>query len=231
MLEPIMQSVPDPFDAYGSSKSESEIFSILPPLAILSNPMSSTRDHSPSPPTINGHEIDKGNLITNGSLYPSNHTSSSLGSQSWQEEAAKWSNARSISPSSSTSSLVRYSNAVGSSPRRPSSPPSTGTLRKSSGKPRLSLAAAEGLLSTDTSKDVDGAIFKRKEPSRQDTLTAKWPPRSMPDGDEIRDETIRIMPEGGDPGPVPPVPKKSGFASTFSRIINPSSTAGGSEKA
>jgi hypothetical protein len=53
----------------------------------------------------------------------------------------------------------------------------------------------------------------------------------VPDGDGITDDTIRTMPEEKDPGSALPTPKRSGFASTISRMINPSSAAGGTERA
>ncbi|KAF6762752.1 hypothetical protein DFP72DRAFT_1041281 [Ephemerocybe angulata] len=42
IIEPMLQSVPDPFDSYGIQQSEDQIFSILAPLSIMSAP-------SPSP--------------------------------------------------------------------------------------------------------------------------------------------------------------------------------------
>ncbi|TFK43166.1 hypothetical protein BDQ12DRAFT_718409 [Crucibulum laeve] len=45
IIEPMLQSVPDPFDSYGPPPAEDQIFSILAPLSIMSNAPSS----SPSP--------------------------------------------------------------------------------------------------------------------------------------------------------------------------------------
>ncbi|KAG8903198.1 hypothetical protein FRB99_003610 [Tulasnella sp. 403] len=47
-LEPLIIAVPDPFDTYGPPKSEQQIFSILPPLAISMN-ISSSPSPSPAP--------------------------------------------------------------------------------------------------------------------------------------------------------------------------------------
>lgn len=223
-----MNSVPDPFDAYGSAKSENEIFSILPPLAILSHPRLSTRGPSPSPPIINGHATHNGNSSMNNSLYLSDHTSSSVDSQGWAENPAKWNGARSVSPASSTSSMGRYS-ATGSPPRRPSSPPSTGTLRKSTGKARPTIAITADVMSAGTIKGADTAIFNRDSPSRRDTIIAKRPPRPTPDGEEITDDTIRIIPEDKDSTSTVPTPRKSSFATPFYRMLNPSSTSGGTQ--
>ncbi|KAK0490757.1 hypothetical protein IW261DRAFT_1580362 [Armillaria novae-zelandiae] len=40
VIEPMLQTVPDPFDSYGPPQAEDQIFSILPPLSILTNPRS-----------------------------------------------------------------------------------------------------------------------------------------------------------------------------------------------
>ncbi|KAF9246980.1 hypothetical protein BU15DRAFT_69827 [Melanogaster broomeanus] len=37
ILEPMLQSVPDPFDSYGPPQAEDQIFTILPPLAVIAN--------------------------------------------------------------------------------------------------------------------------------------------------------------------------------------------------
>ncbi|KIO28864.1 hypothetical protein M407DRAFT_21941 [Tulasnella calospora MUT 4182] len=74
-LESMLLSVPDPFDTYGPQKSEEQIFSILPPLALS---MTSTSSPAPSsiplhphshsmaplsaPPITNGGQVD--NLLT-----------------------------------------------------------------------------------------------------------------------------------------------------------------------
>jgi len=42
VLEPMLSSVPDPFDAYGPPQAEDQIFSILAPLSIMSTAPSST---------------------------------------------------------------------------------------------------------------------------------------------------------------------------------------------
>ncbi|KAF8633690.1 hypothetical protein AX15_001296 [Amanita polypyramis BW_CC] len=49
IIEPMLQSVPDPFDSYGPPQSEDQIFSILAPLSIMTDPQSPTTS---SPLTI-----------------------------------------------------------------------------------------------------------------------------------------------------------------------------------
>jgi len=47
-LEPILQTIPDPFDAYGPQKSEDQIYSILPVGSILGNVANRSSSSSPS---------------------------------------------------------------------------------------------------------------------------------------------------------------------------------------
>ena len=42
VIEPMLQSVPDPFDSYGPPQSDDQIFSILAPLSIMANAQSSS---------------------------------------------------------------------------------------------------------------------------------------------------------------------------------------------
>ena len=42
IIEPMLQTVPDPFDSYGPPQSEDQIFSILTPLSIMTSTTSST---------------------------------------------------------------------------------------------------------------------------------------------------------------------------------------------
>ncbi|KAF9046037.1 hypothetical protein BDZ89DRAFT_1099452 [Hymenopellis radicata] len=42
VIEPMLQTVPDPFDSYGPPQSEDQIFSILPPLSIMTGPTTSS---------------------------------------------------------------------------------------------------------------------------------------------------------------------------------------------
>jgi len=62
ILEPMLQSVPDPFDSYGPPQAEDQIFTILPPLAVIANapspspsPLANTPPASSSPPDIINH--------------------------------------------------------------------------------------------------------------------------------------------------------------------------------
>jgi len=65
ILEPMLQSVPDPFDAYGTPSSEDQIFSILPPLSIMAP--------SPSPSTQSSAELASGTSYTAASWARDGH--------------------------------------------------------------------------------------------------------------------------------------------------------------
>ncbi|KAJ3729077.1 hypothetical protein DFJ43DRAFT_501878 [Lentinula guzmanii] len=52
IIEPMLQTVPDPFDSYGPPQSEDQIFSILPPLSIMPSAPSSTTTPSTRTPEL-----------------------------------------------------------------------------------------------------------------------------------------------------------------------------------
>ncbi|KAG8834816.1 hypothetical protein FRC17_006924, partial [Serendipita sp. 399] len=193
MLEPLMQSVLDPFDAYGPTKSENEIFSILPPLAIMSNPQTSMRGPSPSPPAFGTYSTN-GAGATNGSSYSHSNTSTSLG---WSgNPASDWSRQMNESPSSSTTSFGNYVERE-TPTRRPSSPPSTSTLRKSGIKDRPSIQTIGDTLSSSTIKiaspadSIDSIPSPRKD-ARRDTIIAPRPPPPQPKITETGSEDITV---------------------------------------
>ncbi|TDL29319.1 hypothetical protein BD410DRAFT_779692 [Rickenella mellea] len=114
VLEPMLQSVPDPFDSYGPPKPEDQIFSILPPLDILNNVP------SPSPSSqMSSLESEPAPLASKTEPAPA-WVSHSLGYAS-SEWADATSPPRSPSPQSSSSPITR-------SP----SPPSTLSSRRHS---------------------------------------------------------------------------------------------------
>ncbi|KAF9221900.1 hypothetical protein BS17DRAFT_756525 [Gyrodon lividus] len=64
ILEPMLQSVPDPFDSYGPPQAEDQIFTILPPLAVMANaPSPSPSPLGNSPPSGSG--ISPPNIVNN----------------------------------------------------------------------------------------------------------------------------------------------------------------------
>ncbi|CCM03400.1 uncharacterized protein FIBRA_05531 [Fibroporia radiculosa] len=62
VIEPMLQSVPDPFDSYGPPPAEDQIFTILPPLSVMANAPSP----SPSPLTSSTPELDSSDGIASG---------------------------------------------------------------------------------------------------------------------------------------------------------------------
>ncbi|KAL4075804.1 hypothetical protein J3A83DRAFT_4088168 [Scleroderma citrinum] len=97
ILEPMLQSVPDPFDSYGPPQAEDQIFTILPPLAVIANtPSPSPSPMASSPPS--GAETPTA-LPTN-SWAPSG-TYFGTASSEWADSPSAFSNIpRSTSPSS-----------------------------------------------------------------------------------------------------------------------------------
>jgi hypothetical protein len=52
VIEPMLQSIPDPFDSYGPPQSEDQIFSILAPLSIMNTSNGPSTNGSPLPTPI-----------------------------------------------------------------------------------------------------------------------------------------------------------------------------------
>ena len=132
-------SIPDPFDSYGPQKNEDEIFSILPPLAIMGAP-GGTAPPSTSPSPMTGSPELEGNL--NGQGLPASATSTAAGGglRSWMDlpvnepldhhgrRASDRLPPTTSGPSSSGyhsewADVVSPSNPMTSSPRRFSVPP------------------------------------------------------------------------------------------------------------
>ncbi|PVG04055.1 hypothetical protein CPB86DRAFT_721580 [Serendipita vermifera] len=230
MLEPLMQSVLDPFDAYGPVKSDNQIFSILPPLAILSNTRTTFGGPSPSPPVLNGHGAKVGGIMST-SMYETPSTTNYITPQTWASGSADWSNLGTNSPSSSNSSPEKLSDP--NLPyRRPSSPPSTSTLRITESKSRPSIVEVENVLSSGTIKGAEAST--RKDSGRRDTILAPRPPKPEPEDGDLQDNTLRIpppTPEKQEAESPLPTPKRAGFASSFSKLISSSSSSSsGGEK-
>lgn len=123
----MLQSVPDPFDSYGPPQAEDQIFTILPPLAVIANapspspsPLANTPPASSSPPDIINHSwAPTGNFFSNPS--------------------SEWSDV-----SSTSSTPPRSTSPSATIKRRQSHPPSTSHhSRKSDSKLRSVLAVID----------------------------------------------------------------------------------------
>lgn len=126
----MLQSVPDPFDAYGPPQSEDQIFSILAPLSIMAQPTSSSSTPSPltGTPERDANESLPSSLGSKKvtSWLP---TSTVNGNSVFPTEASAWADAhysvsppstppRSISPPHNSHLSRRHSVPSGSSHRK-----------------------------------------------------------------------------------------------------------------
>jgi len=133
VIEPMLQSVPDPFDSYGPPQSEDQIFSILPPLSIMPNAPSST---STTTPVTRTPELEN-SLPSASSITSWSHSPNAV---VFPSESSEWADLPPspipISPRSSspTASTTRRHN---SAPVRPASP------RKAESKLRRVLSAID----------------------------------------------------------------------------------------
>ena len=117
VIEPMLQSIPDPFDSYGPPQAEDQIFSILQPLSISANAPSP----SPSPMNASPPETAKAdnNLAGKSAWAPSNEYFPTT------EGVSQWADIP--SPSSTP--------PISSTPPRSASPPAAAVRRKQSHPP------------------------------------------------------------------------------------------------
>ncbi|KAJ8086364.1 hypothetical protein PM082_005187 [Marasmius tenuissimus] len=140
VIEPMLQTVPDPFDSYGMSQSEDQIFSILPPLSIMpSVPSTSTTTPLTRTPDLEDLE-GLPTTSSSGSWMPNNPNS-----LIFPAESAEWADVPSPSTSPRASSPTSPSRSSGNASRRHSTP---GALpghshRKSESKLRSVLAVID----------------------------------------------------------------------------------------
>ncbi|PIL36816.1 hypothetical protein GSI_00506 [Ganoderma sinense ZZ0214-1] len=112
IIEPMLQTIPDPFDSYGPPPAEDQIFSILPPLSVIANVPSS----APSPLTSSTAELDSNDGLSSGK----NSWTNSGGF--FPDTAAAWADVPSGSPPPHTNSSAPGSGTT--SPTRSISPTS-----------------------------------------------------------------------------------------------------------
>jgi len=138
IIEPMLQTAPDPFDSYGPPQSEDQIFSILAPLSIMSSASSSTA----SPLTGTPEHDPFASLPPSASNRVSAWLPSTNGKTVYTPESAEWATIpspsatppRSVSPPAITSSPLNGVN------RRHSVPV---VLRKPESKLRSTLSVIE----------------------------------------------------------------------------------------
>ncbi|KAH9853710.1 hypothetical protein C2E23DRAFT_754191 [Lenzites betulinus] len=117
VIEPMLQTIPDPFDSYGPAPSEDQIFSILPPLSVIANAPSST----PSPLTSTP-DLESSDGI------PSAKNSWSAATGGFFPDTAAWADL----PSNSTPPGSAPGSGL-TSPARSISPPAVGKAATTSG--------------------------------------------------------------------------------------------------
>ncbi|KAJ3867861.1 hypothetical protein EV359DRAFT_33565 [Lentinula novae-zelandiae] len=143
VIEPMLQSVPDPFDSYGPPQSEDQIFSILPPLSIMPNAPSSTTTPLTRTPELENME---------GPPSASSSTSWSQNSNTvlFPSESSAWADVPS-SPASSSPRSVSPTTPI----RRHSLPASTGhSSRKAESKLRSVLSVIDEANSRHGTEEV-----------------------------------------------------------------------------
>ncbi|KAG1892700.1 hypothetical protein F4604DRAFT_1564956 [Suillus subluteus] len=143
ILEAMLQSVPDPFDSYGPPQAEDQIFTILPPLAVMANaPSPSPSPLATTPPPPNS---DVSPAIINNSWAPNG---------GFFATTSEW--ADSVSPSSTPTRSVSPSAQL---KRRQSHPPNTTHhARKAESKLRSVLSAIDETHVRHSSDPVDAPL-------------------------------------------------------------------------
>lgn len=219
IIEPMLQTVPDPFDSYGPPPAEDKIFSILPPLSVIAN----TPSASPSPLTSTTPELE----------------SSSDGKNSWSNSAggffpettAAWAEVTSSASSSmspSASPLVSPSASPPAVNRRHSFPFMPASPQHSHRKSESKLRSVLSVIDESRSAQLNGEsgsttpVFRNASDPASATsgpahpngvndhhsMESPWatrllsePPDRMPSGDDITPRNSMF-----NPAPTPPTP-------------------------
>ncbi|KAF8639672.1 hypothetical protein AX17_000936 [Amanita inopinata Kibby_2008] len=117
IIEPMLQSVPDPFDSYGPPQSEDQIFSILAPLSIMTNAQASL---TPSPLTVTPERDAIDALPSSSSSKITSWLPITSNGASLPVESTEWSTPTTTPHSTSPPSTLtrRHSIPSSSSPRK-----------------------------------------------------------------------------------------------------------------
>jgi hypothetical protein len=192
----MLQSIPDPFDAYGPPPAEDQIFSILPPLSIM-NPAPSTPGSLLSTP-----------VQALAPVLPAAWTSANGGN--FPDSVSQWADVH--SPSSTPPRSVSPPSTLG---RRNSVPPSSSTShhpRKSESKLRtvLSIIDESGHSRATSSTDPPLTV---SESSSQQTLNgdppeepgAHWETLPYPGADDTTHRNSSLFASESRPPPDPDI--------------------------
>jgi len=159
VIEPMLQSIPDPFDSYGPPQSEDQIFSILAPLSIMTTSTAASTNGSPMPTPV--PELEGLPAISNNHVW----MAPSPGTVAFPTAPPEWEDDN--SPSSSTpprSISPPFSNRKHLAPLNAARQP-----RKSESKLRSVLSPIDEARSRQASEDARAA-------SIMNTLTPSPPP-------------------------------------------------------
>ncbi|KAJ3762894.1 hypothetical protein EV360DRAFT_34662 [Lentinula raphanica] len=133
IIEPMLQTVPDPFDSYGVPQSEDQIFSILPPLSIMPN----TQSSSSTTPVTRTPELEHSEALPSASSSTS--WSQNPNTILFPSESSAWADVPSSPPSTSPRSITPTTPV-----RRHSIPATTGhSSRKAETKLRSVLSVID----------------------------------------------------------------------------------------
>ncbi|KAJ3563008.1 hypothetical protein NP233_g9221 [Leucocoprinus birnbaumii] len=179
IIEPMLQSVPDPFDAYGPPQSEDQIFSILAPLSIMTQPTPSSS--TPSPPTRTPERAAIESL-------PSSLGSSSKKVASWLPSATPVNGGTVFPTEASAWADTHYTSSPPSTPPRSLSPPhnlnrrhSVPSHRKAESKLRSALSVIDESRSSRQEGSNNGANDNDNK-SVDDTSPFPTPTNQNPNG-------------------------------------------------
>ncbi|KLO15651.1 hypothetical protein SCHPADRAFT_849174 [Schizopora paradoxa] len=163
VLEPMLQAVPDPFDAYGPPKAENQIFSILAPLAIFNGSGQSTETlalGNPAEPAmteINPTDVFAVGAGPGGSPTPGavgtwgnefvDHGMNGVDHNGTDDPARPWGDSKTptSSPPPSVRGVASSSSSVTTVQRSKSPPPSTSTPRRGTFPPNFTSASGSGV--------------------------------------------------------------------------------------
>lgn len=204
VIEPMLQSIPDPFDSYGPPPADDQIFSILPPLSIMVP--SSTPSPVPRSPEMGSEglptPLSRNNSWTtdnfNENLYPAQSSSE------WSEVSQPTSptTPRSVSPPSPVS-------------RRHSAPPHSLTAsphRKSESKLRSVLSAIDESQGQPNESGINGGTIKAPKAEKAPSITSFTWTSSFPFGHSDQDQEeatprrATFPPPQTDPPPISTTP-------------------------
>ncbi|KAI0650078.1 hypothetical protein C8Q79DRAFT_900733 [Trametes meyenii] len=150
VIEPMLQTIPDPFDSYGPPPAEDQIFSILPPLSVIANAPSSTPSPMTTTPDLessDGAPSSKGSWsAATGGFFPDTAAWADAPSNSTPPGSAPGSGLTSPARSVSPSGLSKSPTTSGISRRHSIPVASTSSLhypRKSESKLRSVLSVID----------------------------------------------------------------------------------------